>query len=211
MKLATLNEMFVVSSRDSTKPFALPGDSGSLMFANDGSPAGLVVAVNQALGKTYGCKASNIERLLGISFVPPVGYELPRFDPTTFPRDPKDKFAVLISGISIGHRSATAGTLGTFVWDKETGEILCLTCAHIAAPPGAMPGDPIFQPGPLDIRNKLGREPADEDIAGYLVRWELISFTRPNRIDAALFRPMRPVWPNYHLGYGERALNKPVL
>lgn len=198
--------------KDCPKPFALPGDSGSLAFAMDGSPVGLVVAVNQALGTTIMCKASNIENLLGITFQPPssASYNFARFDPMTFPTDPKVRFDILISGISIGHRSVTAGTLGTFVWDKETGELLALTCAHIAAPPGAMERDPIFQPGPLDIRMIFGREPTDNDIAGHLVRWQPISFTKPNLVDAALFRPIRPVWPNYVLGYGERPLRKPV-
>lgn len=194
------------------KPFALPGDSGSLVINKDGSPVGLVIAVNQASGQTSICKASNIERLLGISFKPPVSasYDTRLFDPTTFPTDPRERFEILISGISIGHRNVTAGTLGTFVWDKETGELLGLTCAHIAAPPGAMAGDPIYQPGPHDIRTRFRREPTDNDIAGHLFRWKEISFTRPNLIDAALFRPVRPVWPNYMLGYGERPLREPV-
>ncbi len=192
--------------------FALPGDSGSLVFAEDGSPVGLVVAVKQATGETSVCKASNIERLLGISFKPPVSasYDARLFNPATFPTDPKERFDILISGISIGHRNVSVGTLGTFVWDNETGELLGLTCAHIAAPPGAIAGDPIYQPGPLDIRTKFRREPTDKDIAGYLVRWKEISFTKPNLIDAALFRPVRPVWPDYVLGYGVRPLRKPV-
>jgi hypothetical protein len=191
--------------------FALPGDSGSLAFNNDG-PVGLVVAVKQALRKTYICKASNIEKLLGVSFAPPVSassYTRP-FDPTLFPTDPKERFEVLISGISIGHISSTAGTLGAFVWDIASRELLGLTCAHIAAPPGAVAGDPIYQPGPIDIRTRFHREPSDGDIAGYIVRWIPISFTKPNLIDAALFRPARPVWPSYVLGYGERPLAGPI-
>jgi len=192
--------------------FALPGDSGSLVFNNDGRPVGLVVAVKQALRKTYICKASNIEKLLKVSFTPPISASSYSrlFDPTTFPTDPKERFEVLISGISIGHKSVTAGTLGAFVWDAATGELLGLTCAHIAAPPGAIAGDPMYQPGLLDIRTRFHREPTDNDIAGHLVRWIPISFTEPNLIDAALFRPVRPVWPSYVLGYGERPLMGPI-
>jgi hypothetical protein len=168
--------------------------------------------VKQRTGEAYVCKASNIEKILGVSFKPPasVSYDTRGFNPATFPTDPKDRFDILISGISIGHRDVSAGTLGAFVWDNETGELLGLTCAHIAAPFGAKAGDPIYQPAPLDIRTKFDREPADEDIAGYLFRWKEISFTKPNLIDAALFRPVRPVWPNYVLGHGERPLRDPV-
>ena len=187
--------------------FALPGDSGALVFTNDG-PVGLVVAVRPALRRTSVCKASNIEKLLGVSFAPPVSATsyVRLFDPKIFPTDPKERFEVLISGISIGHKSVTAGTLGAFVWDTVTGELFGLTCAHIAAPPGAIAGAPIYQPGPLDIRTRFHREPTDMDIAGHLVRWIPISFTEPNLIDAALFRPTRPVWPSYVLGFGERPL-----
>jgi hypothetical protein len=191
--------------------FALPGDSGALAFNEDG-PVGLVHAVKKASGETYFCKASNIEKLLEVSFAPPLcsGSYTGLFDPTRFPTDPKERFEVLISGISIGHKNVTAGTLGAFVWDIQTDELLGLTCAHIAAPPGAVVGDPIYQPGPLDIRTKFHREPTDDDIAGYLDRWIPISFDKPNLVDAALFRPVRPVWPCYVLGYGERPLTGPI-
>jgi hypothetical protein len=192
--------------------FVLPGDSGSLVFSDKG-PVGLLHAVNIPKRKSYICKASNIEKLLEVSFVPPVSTNSHAytFDHKKFPSDPKERFDILIGGISIGHKKVTAGTLGTFVWDKATGELFGLTCAHIAAPSGAVTGDPIYQPGPLDIRTKFHREPTDRDIAGHLVRWIPISFTEPNLIDAALFRPVRPVWPNFVLGYGERPLMKPVL
>jgi hypothetical protein len=190
---------------------ALPGDSGALVH-NDHGPVGLVIAVNEDLGGTYVCKASYIEKLLGVRFVPrtSVGSNRPRFEPATFPSSPRDRFDVLIGGISIGHGSVTAGTLGAFVWDTTTQELLCLTCAHVAAPLGAAVGDPIYQPGPLDIHKRLGRQPNDSDIAGYLTRWIPISFRQPNLIDAALFRPIRPVWPSYVFKYGERLLTRPV-
>lgn len=202
------------------EPFAWYGDSGSLVFAEDGSPIGLVTAVQGR--RTIGCKATHIEELLDVSFTPPAGVQLTpvRYDPTRFPTDPKDRFDVLICGISIGHPLVMAGTLGAFVWDKETGELFGLSCAHVIAPhgpmvapgsPGAIVGDPIYQPGPFDIRTKLGREPTDNDIAGHLVRWEEISSTRSNLIDAAVFKPTRPVWPNYVFGFGERELRRPKM
>jgi hypothetical protein len=168
------------------------------------------MAIKKKQGLTFVNKASNIERLLGVSFTPPVCLDNQQFDPRTFPQSTKARFDVLICGISIGHRDVGAGTLGAFVWDTATGELLGLTCAHVAAPPGAAPGDPIYQPGPLDIRTGLGRDPNDNDIAGYLVRWVPISFTETNLVDAAVFRPVRPVWPNYTFKEGERRLATPI-
>ncbi len=70
--------------------FALRGDSGALVF-NDDSPVGLVFGVKEALGRTYVCKASNVEKLLIVSFTPPASRNAdPQlFDPATFPTDPK--------------------------------------------------------------------------------------------------------------------------
>lgn len=190
------------------KPFALLGDSGSLAFLRDGTPVGLIFAIFG--GKTYICKAKNIEELLEVSFTPPIGTEAPpQYDSTKIPKDPCERFDVLVSGISVGHRLVTAGTLGTFVWDKKTGGILGLTCAHIAAPPGAKIGDAIYQPGPLDIRTRFGREPAEQDICGHLLRWYEISTSKTNKIDAAVFKLTRPALPDYVLGHGKRELKKP--
>jgi len=190
------------------KPFALPGDSGSLIFLRDGTPVGLVIAI---LGKfTIASKAHNIEELLEVSFTPPISTQTPpQYDSTKIPKDPCDRFDVLISGISVGHRLVTAGTLGAFVWDKKNGEILGLTCAHIAAPPGAKAGDVIYQPGPQDIRTRFGREPTEQDICGRLLRWYKISTSKANKIDAAVFRLTRPAWPDCVLGWGRRDLKRP--
>lgn len=193
--------------------FAAPGDSGSLVIRErDGRPIGLVHAVRPD-GITVVCKAAEIERLLQVRFArsASAGPYAGLFDPTAFPTDPKERFDVLIEGISIGHQSVTAGTLGAFVWDMATGELLGLTNAHVAAPFAAAVGDPIYQPGPFDIRNGFHREPTDSDIAGYLVRWMPISSTEPNLIDAAVFRPVRPAWPGYIVGGRKRPLIEPVL
>jgi len=191
------------------KPFALPGDSGSLAFLSDGTPVGLVIAILRKFTIVY--KAQNVEELLEVSFTPSIGTQTPptRYDSANIPKDPCDRFDVLVSGISVGHAHVTAGTLGAFVWDKKTGEILGLTCAHIAAPPGAKAGDAIYQPGPLDIRTRFGREPAEQDICGYLLRWHEISISKANKIDAAIFRLIRPIWPDYVLGWGKRELKRP--
>ena len=192
-----------------SKPFALLGDSGSLVFLNDGTPVGLLHSTFKEF--SFACPARKIEKLLEVSFTPPMGMEIlhSHYNAANMPKDPCDRFDVLVSGISIGHARVTAGTLGAFVWDKKSGEIFGLTCAHIAAPPGTIVGDAIYQPGPLDIRARFGREPAEHDIWGYLLRWYEISTSKVNEIDAAVFRLTRPALPDYVLGHGKRELKKP--
>ena len=56
------------------------------------------------------------------------------------------------------------------MWDNDNHELLGLTCAHVAAPFGAKIDDPIYQPGPLDIRAQFRREPNESDVAGHLIR-----------------------------------------
>jgi hypothetical protein len=73
--------------------------------------------------------------------------------------DPKSRFRPVIpSGVSVGHTGITAGTLGTIVRDRVTGEVLLLSNNHVFANSNqGQPGDAILQPGPLDG----GRLPAD--------------------------------------------------
>lgn len=72
---------------------------------------------------------------------------------------PRDRFRPLIpSGVSIGHYKITAGTLGTIVTDRKTGEKLILSNNHVLANSNdAQVGDPILQPGPTDG----GQNPGD--------------------------------------------------
>lgn len=57
----------------------------------------------------------------------------------------------LVIGCSIGHFKITAGTLGCFVKDRKTGEILILSNNHVLANEGlARIGDKILQPGKFD-------------------------------------------------------------
>lgn len=56
-----------------------------------------------------------------------------------------------IIGCSISHFDGTAGTLGCFVRDRATEEVLALSNNHVIMRNDlAMVGDPIFQPGPID-------------------------------------------------------------
>jgi len=74
-------------------------------------------------------------------------------------------------GVSIGHYAITAGTLGAFVKDKNTGETLILSNNHVMANSNnASLGDPILQPGPADG----GSNP--KDIIATLERWITIQF-----------------------------------
>jgi hypothetical protein len=72
---------------------------------------------------------------------------------------PRDRFRPVIpSGVSFGHYKITAGTLGTIVTDRTTGEKLILSNNHVLANSNdALVGDAILQPGPTDG----GQNPAD--------------------------------------------------
>ncbi len=72
---------------------------------------------------------------------------------------PRDRFRPTVpSGVSIGHYQITAGTLGTIVTDRNTGEKLILSNNHVLANSNdAQQGDAILQPGPADG----GQNPGD--------------------------------------------------
>ncbi len=72
---------------------------------------------------------------------------------------PKERFRPVIpSGVSIGHYKITAGTLGTMVKDKRTGDLFVLSNNHVLANCNdALLGDAILQPAAMDG----GQNPAD--------------------------------------------------
>ncbi len=86
---------------------------------------------------------------------------------------PRERFRPVIpSGVSIGHYKITAGTLGTLVKDKRTGDVLVLSNNHVLANSNdALIGDAITQPGPMDG----GGNPAD--IVAKLERFVRLRFT----------------------------------
>lgn len=53
-------------------------------------------------------------------------------------------------GISVSHVDGTAGSIGAFVYDRETAEPLLLSNWHVLNGPTGAVGDPIVQPGPYD-------------------------------------------------------------
>lgn len=62
---------------------------------------------------------------------------------------PTDRFRPAPGGVSIGHASITAGTLGCLV--RRDGDVFILSNNHVLADSNrARPGDPIVQPGPFD-------------------------------------------------------------
>ena len=109
------------------------------------------------------------------------------------------------SGISIGHRDITAGTLGGLVRDRGTGVTAILSNNHVLgnSNDGAT-GDPILQPGPAD-----GGTFPDDQIAR-LTRFVEIDFIpgAENLVDAAIATPLRPedvLWNTVEVGPGTPA------
>lgn len=97
-----------------------------------------------------------------------------------------EKWRAAPGGVSIGHYTITAGTLGALVYDRFTGARLILSNNHVLAAGNlAVVGDPILQPGPYDG----GRDP--DDRIGTLERFvELRSPPDANPVDAAVARPV---------------------
>ena len=62
-----------------------------------------------------------------------------------------DRWRPAPGGVSIGHYKITAGTFGSIVRDRETGNRLILSNNHVIANSNdADAGDEILQPGPID-------------------------------------------------------------
>lgn len=99
---------------------------------------------------------------------------------------------MLLPGTSIGHRDVTAGTIGRPV--ELNGEVVILSNNHVLANASmeedwrALVGDPIYQPGPADIRDQ-GGEPEEKFLAAELVEWVPYKQTG-NLVDAAVARPL---------------------
>lgn len=73
-------------------------------------------------------------------------------------QSPTDRCRPAPGGVSLGHYQITAGTLGSVVYDRQTGERLILSNNHVLANSNnARSGDPILQPGPAD-GGQLGRD-----------------------------------------------------
>jgi hypothetical protein len=87
----------------------------------------------------------------------------------------------LVVGCSIGHFKITAGTLGCFVKDRATGEILILSNNHVLANENnAQVGNKIIQPGKFDGGK------VSSDTIGQLGRFVKLKPTGTNLVDCAL-------------------------
>ncbi len=114
---------------------------------------------------------------------------LPLQPPNLPEADPRGRFRPIIpDGVSIGHYKVTAGTLGTMVKDRATGDRLILSNNHVLANGNeAQIGDAILQPGAIDG----GEMPSD--VVAQLERFIPLRFvddpvTSPN--------PPTPIPPN---------------
>jgi hypothetical protein len=82
-----------------------------------------------------------------------------------------DRWRPAPGGVSIGHYQVTAGTLGTAVRDRSSGEQLILSNNHVLANSNeADSGDPILQPGAIDGGH------TDSDTIAELARFIPIQF-----------------------------------
>jgi endonuclease G len=84
---------------------------------------------------------------------------------TASPR--KSAIDPIVPGVSIGHRSISAGTAGCVVYDAATGAPYVLSNWHVLSGPTGCIGDAIVQPGVHDDNR------VDRNIAGALVRSHL--------------------------------------
>ncbi len=102
--------------------------------------------------------------------------------------DPRGRFRPIIpDGVSIGHYKVTAGTLGTMVKDRATGDRLILSNNHVLANGNeAQIGDAILQPGAIDG----GEMPAD--VIAQLERFIPLRFVD----DPPGLTPPTPIPPN---------------
>ena len=104
------------------------------------------------------------------------------------------------SGISIGHKDISAGTLGGLVYDKVEGKTVILSNNHvIAASNDAVIGDEIIQPGSADGGT------VSKDLIARLTRFVPIDFSRgaQNRVDGAIATPIDPddvLWNTRNIG-----------
>ncbi|MEZ4331837.1 MAG: hypothetical protein R3F35_08775 [Myxococcota bacterium] len=104
----------------------------------------------------------------------------------------------LEAGLSIGHFAITAGTLGAIVEDPDA--CYGLSNNHVLADVNrAAPGDPIVQPGPLDVRS--GRKVSPTTLVGVLDRFVPISFQRSNVVDCGVAELLPGV--EYYAGWTE--------
>jgi hypothetical protein len=104
----------------------------------------------------------------------------------------------LEAGVSIGHHRITAGTLGFIVEDQHA--YYALSNNHVLANVNeGQPGDPVIQPGPLDIAS--GKKVRPNTMIGVLDRFVPISFQRANVVDCAVAELLEQI--EFYVGWTE--------
>lgn len=112
----------------------------------------------------------------------------------------------LVGGISIGHYSISAGTLGGVVYRSDNpSQPLLLSNKHVFHGGYASAGDNIIQPGPWDHGNN------PNDIAGYLQDWVEFDLDGINYVDVAVAYPARDVDEHEYYGIGYVEPKPPVV
>lgn len=146
------------------------------------------------------------------STVDDVPTDVIEFNPVIFPPGFRQQdHELLQGGISVAHKDVTAGTLGAVVRGvkgrPDAGTPYILSNNHVIAnsvsveqPQRAKAGDAIYQPGPYDIRNGLGREPVNSDIVASLTRYIPFSTSRSVTADAAIAKITAPFLDGSTLG-----------
>jgi endonuclease G len=79
----------------------------------------------------------------------------------------KQRLEPIVPGISISHVEGSAGTFGSVVYDRNSGDPFLLSNWHVLHTGGGDVGDAVVQPGPFDDANIRGNE------VGVLVRSHL--------------------------------------
>lgn len=85
--------------------------------------------------------------------------------PERMDHDRKRRMEVMRPGISVANVRESAGTLGCFVKDRASGELMMLSNWHVFNGPDGRIGDPIAQPGPHDDNSDV-----EANHVGVLVR-----------------------------------------
>ncbi|KKN86860.1 hypothetical protein LCGC14_0264190 [marine sediment metagenome] len=102
------------------------------------------------------------------------------------------RLSSLMVGCSIGHKDITAGSMGRIV--LKDGEPRILSNNHVLANVNqGIPGDKIYQPGPLDVREGIGVELSEVYECGVLDEFVPI-VAKGNLVDAALAIPTKRSW-----------------
>jgi len=170
---ARLNLVYGASIGLATSDSAPPGTPLLRIYAAENLPS---TSVAEYVGAAFGVNALS-DGTIGFEVVP------------TGPIDLQHRgfLSPAPGGISCGHISITAGTLGALVQDVGPANSLPLILSnnHVLANVNAgSQGDFILQPGPADG----GQASNPNHVIGALDRYVQISFAQPNYVDCAVAR-----------------------